>query len=131
MGKRYDFPIPFGWYAVSLARDLAVGEVKPIHYFGKELVLFRSESGEAKLLDAYCPHLGANLAVGGQVKGDCIECPFHQWQFKGECRICWVFVFLCVVARACPPLLSLRVPSTPLVTTLLATVVGDVQATAR
>ena len=24
------------------------------------------------------------LLVGGTVKGDCIECPFHQWQFRGE-----------------------------------------------
>lgn len=40
------------------------------------------------IFDAYCPHLGANLGVGGIVKGDCIECPFHQWSFRasdGEC----------------------------------------------
>ena len=36
------------------------------------------------MLDAYCPHMGANLGAGGQVKGDCIECPFHGWQFRGE-----------------------------------------------
>ena len=35
------------------------------------------------VLDAYCPHLGANLGVSGRVKGDCIECPFHAWQFQG------------------------------------------------
>ncbi|KAL7052618.1 hypothetical protein ACKWTF_004938 [Chironomus riparius] len=28
--------------------------------------------------------MGANLGVGGIVKGDCIECPFHQWKFDGE-----------------------------------------------
>uniref|UniRef100_A0A4W3J4N6 cholesterol 7-desaturase n=3 Tax=Callorhinchus milii TaxID=7868 RepID=A0A4W3J4N6_CALMI len=38
----------------------------------------------AHVVDAYCPHLGANLAVGGRVAGDCIECPFHGWQFRGE-----------------------------------------------
>jgi phenylpropionate dioxygenase-like ring-hydroxylating dioxygenase large terminal subunit len=84
MGKRYDFPIPFGWYAVSLSRDLAVGEVKPLHYLGKELVLFRTESGEAKLLDAYCPHLGAHIGHGGKVKGEHVACPFHGWEFNGE-----------------------------------------------
>lgn len=36
------------------------------------------------VLDAYCPHLGANIAIGGFVRGDCIECPFHQWQFSGH-----------------------------------------------
>jgi phenylpropionate dioxygenase-like ring-hydroxylating dioxygenase large terminal subunit len=88
MGARYDFPIPFGWYAVSLSRDLAAGEVRPLRYFGKDLVLFRTESGEAKLLDAFCPHLGAHLGHGGRVKGEHIACPFHAWEFSGEgvCR---------------------------------------------
>ena len=84
MGKRYDFPVPFGWYAVSLSRELAAGEVKPLQYFGKELVLFRTEGGEARLLDAFCPHLGAHLGYGGKVKGEHIACPFHAWEFSGE-----------------------------------------------
>jgi len=84
MGKRYDFPVPFGWYAISLSRELAAGEVKPLHYFGKELVLFRTEGGEARLLDAFCPHLGAHLGHGGKVKGEHIACPFHAWEFNGE-----------------------------------------------
>jgi phenylpropionate dioxygenase-like ring-hydroxylating dioxygenase large terminal subunit len=84
MSKRYDLPIPFGWYCVSLGQDLKVGEVKPLKYFGRELVLFRTESGEAKLLDAYCPHLGAHLGHGGKVQGESIACPFHGWQFNGE-----------------------------------------------
>jgi cholesterol 7-dehydrogenase len=24
------------------------------------------------------------MAVGGTVRGDCLECPFHLWRFKGE-----------------------------------------------
>ena len=35
------------------------------------------------VLDAYCPHLGANLAVGGHVVKDDIQCPFHLWTFSG------------------------------------------------
>jgi len=84
MGARYDFPIPFGWFAVSLSRELATGEVRPLKYFGRDLVLFRTESGEAKVLDAYCPHLGAHLGHGGKVKGEHIACPFHAWEFSGE-----------------------------------------------
>jgi phenylpropionate dioxygenase-like ring-hydroxylating dioxygenase large terminal subunit len=81
--KRYSLPIPFGWYCVAFTEDLKVGDVKPVHYFGKELVVFRTESGEAKVLDAYCPHLGAHLGHGGKVKGESIACPFHGWQFNG------------------------------------------------
>lgn len=50
---------------------------------GEQVAVFRGQDGEAYVVDAYCPHLGANLAVGGQVVGNCIECPFHGWQFRG------------------------------------------------
>lgn len=33
--------------------------------------------------------MGANLGVGGIVKGDCIECPFHQWKFRGVDGSCY------------------------------------------
>jgi 3-ketosteroid 9alpha-monooxygenase subunit A len=87
MTKRYNKPIPFGWYAVEYTDKLANGDVKPVQYFGKELVLFRSESGQATMLDAYCPHLGAHLGHGGVVKGEGVACPFHAWKFDntGTC----------------------------------------------
>ena len=59
-------PMPNGWFAVAFSRDLVPGEVKRIHYFGQELVLFRTRSGQVAVLDAYCAHLGAHLAEGGQ-----------------------------------------------------------------
>ena len=83
---RYSMPIPFGWFGIGYSADLKVGDVKPLHYFDRELVLFRTESGEAKLLDAYCPHLGAHLGHGGKVHGESIACPFHGWQFNGAGR---------------------------------------------
>jgi cholesterol 7-desaturase len=51
---------------------------------GENFAVFRGESGEAFVLDAYCPHLGVNMAVGGCVKGDTLECPFHAWRFRGD-----------------------------------------------
>lgn len=84
MEKRYDKPIPLGWYAVEYSDTLKAGDVKPLQYFGRELVLFRTESGEAAMLDAFCPHLGAHLGHGGIVKGESLSCPFHAWKFDGE-----------------------------------------------
>lgn len=49
---------------------------------------FRSFLGEVHILDAYCPHLGANMALGGTVHGDCLECPFHKWRFAGPTGDC-------------------------------------------
>ncbi|WP_062269460.1 Rieske 2Fe-2S domain-containing protein [Endozoicomonas arenosclerae] len=83
MSKRYNKPIPYGWYCVELSKNLEAGDVKPLKYFGEDLVLFRTESGEAKVLDAYCPHLGAHLGHGGIVKGESVSCPFHAWEFDG------------------------------------------------
>jgi len=85
---RYPLPdTPDGWYVVGPGEALAAGEVRPVRYFGRDLVLFRGESGEPRLFDAHCPHLGAHLGVGGRVCGDGIRCPFHGWRFDGEGRL--------------------------------------------
>ena len=73
-----------GWFIVAWSKDLGAGEVKPLRYFGKDLVLFRTEAGEPVVLDAHCPHLGAHLGHGGEVKGDAVVCPFHAWEFDGS-----------------------------------------------
>ncbi|WP_162232666.1 Rieske 2Fe-2S domain-containing protein [Sphingomonas sanxanigenens] len=82
--ERFPMGIPFGWFFVGYSDELAVGEVKPLHYFGRDLVLFRNEAGAPGLLDAYCPHLGAHLGHGGTVDGESIRCPFHAWAFKPD-----------------------------------------------
>ena len=85
--KRYPMPIPFGWYVVDYSDDLKPGDVKPVRYFAQDQVLFRTKSGEVTMLDAYCPHLGAHLGHGGLVKDECIECPFHAWQWGADGKI--------------------------------------------
>lgn len=82
--SRFNLAIPCGWYAVSLSADLVAGEVKALNYFGKELVLFRAESGKANVLDAMCPHLGAHIGHGGIVSGESVACPFHGWEYNGD-----------------------------------------------
>jgi len=77
---------PWGWFVVSFSDELEKGAVKPLRYFGQDLVLFRNELGAAKILDAYCPHMGAHLAYGGVVEGEAVKCPFHAWKFDGDGR---------------------------------------------
>lgn len=84
MGQRFPFPIPTGWFVVAYSKEVGPGEVKPLRVFAKDLVLFRTEDGQAHVLDAFCPHLGAHLGHGGCVEGDMIVCPFHAWKFKGD-----------------------------------------------
>jgi 3-ketosteroid 9alpha-monooxygenase subunit A len=86
MGKRFPFDIPTGWFQVAYGHELAPGQVLPLRYFGKDLVLFRTEDGAPHLLNAFCPHLGAHLGHGGKVRGDRLVCPFHAWEFEGSGR---------------------------------------------
>jgi phenylpropionate dioxygenase-like ring-hydroxylating dioxygenase large terminal subunit len=92
MARREDWhdalPIPNGWFAVAWSRELHEGDVRPLHYFGQDLVLFRTRGGEARVLDAYCPHLGAHLGHGGRVMGETVRCPFHGWQYDGASGEC-------------------------------------------
>ncbi|MFZ4110018.1 MAG: aromatic ring-hydroxylating oxygenase subunit alpha [Polymorphobacter sp.] len=76
-----DIPYPFGWYPALLSSELAIGEVKPLRYFGRDLVIWRGEDGQARMLDAYCRHLGAHMGYGGKVDGNNLECPFHAWRY--------------------------------------------------
>jgi len=80
---RFPFPIPYSWYQVAAPEDLEPGGVAALRYFGRDLVLWRDEAGEFHLQDAFCPHLGAHLGVGGAVEDGCIRCPFHGWTFDG------------------------------------------------
>jgi nitrite reductase/ring-hydroxylating ferredoxin subunit len=81
---RFPFPIPNGWFPVARSVDVAPGELLGVNYFERDLVVYRTGAGEARVLDAYCPHLGAHLAVGGSVHGETVACPFHGWRFDGE-----------------------------------------------
>ena len=82
--RNLDGPYPYGWFPALLSADLAVGEVKPLRYFSTDLVVWRGEDGQVRMLDAYCRHLGAHMGYGGKVTGNNIECPFHSWQYNGE-----------------------------------------------
>lgn len=49
-------PFPTGWYALGFSTELAPGEVKTVRYLGQDIVLFRTEGGEAVATRPYGPH---------------------------------------------------------------------------
>lgn len=77
---------PRGWFVVAGAGEVPERGVQRLTAFGRELVMFRGESGAVAILDAFCPHLGAHLGVGGTVAGDGVRCPFHAWVFGADGR---------------------------------------------
>jgi len=76
---------PNGWYKLVDSDDLKPGDLKYVSLLGKEFAVFRETDGEkkARVLNAYCPHLGANIALG-KVVNNTIQCPFHGWQWRGD-----------------------------------------------
>lgn len=78
---------PNGWFFLGFAKDLAPGAVWSRTVAGQDLVVFRTEAGEACAVDAYCPHMGAHLGKGGTVDQGTLRCPFHAFRFdtRGRC----------------------------------------------
>ena len=74
-----------GWHCLDLTRDLGDGAPHAIHAFGHKLVVFRGGDGTINVLDGYCRHMGGDLSQG-EVKGNEIACPFHDWRWGGDGR---------------------------------------------
>jgi phenylpropionate dioxygenase-like ring-hydroxylating dioxygenase large terminal subunit len=78
--RRFPFPLPHGWFAVGRLDELDPTQVRPARVAGTDLVVWHDGS-EWHVFDAYCPHLGAHLGVGGWVDDGCLVCPFHEWRY--------------------------------------------------
>jgi nitrite reductase/ring-hydroxylating ferredoxin subunit len=80
-------PYPNGWFAVAFAEELKPGRVLRRRFMGEDLVVYRTRSGVVRVVEPYCPHLGAHLGHGGWVDGEDIVCPFHHFAFgrDGTC----------------------------------------------
>lgn len=76
------------WYPVCASSALARGETASFLLGRQRVALFRGATdGAVRALDAFCPHMGADLG-NGRVVGDQLECYFHQWRFDGAGRLC-------------------------------------------
>lgn len=83
--SNYNLPeFSIGWYAIAFEEELKEGKVITRKFAGDEVVIFKTESGNAVVMDAYCKHMGAHLGVGGEINGESITCPFHGFCFDKE-----------------------------------------------
>lgn len=80
-------PFPNGWYVVAHSHEVKNGEMLNVKIFGRDVIVFRTESGKLAITQPYCPHLGGHFAYGGKVEGETIKCPFHHFCFdtNGDC----------------------------------------------
>ena len=73
------------WYPV--ARSEAVTNEAPLRtrILCLDFVAFRDSDGIPHVLSDTCIHRGGALGAG-KMKQDCVECPYHGWQFDGDGR---------------------------------------------
>lgn len=71
-----------GWYAIMPSTYL---KKKPLalERLGLHLVFWRQQNGTPIAMIDRCPHRGAKLSIG-KIKNNCIECPYHGFQFNRE-----------------------------------------------
>ncbi|MFE7115380.1 Rieske 2Fe-2S domain-containing protein [Streptomyces sp. NPDC057654] len=77
-------PYPNGWYCLGFSVELPRGRVITRRLAGEDVVLYRTQSGLARAVDPYCPHLGAHLGAGGTIDGENLVCPFHGFAFAPD-----------------------------------------------
>lgn len=75
------------WQPVALVEELKGGPQLAL-VLGKRLAVFLTDSGAPAVVSDRCAHRGASLAMG-QVRGECIQCPYHGWEWAsgdGRCQ---------------------------------------------
>ena len=72
--------IPNQWYVILESKEVKPGKPIGLTRFGEKLVAWRDSHGRLSVMRDRCPHRGVALSVG-DIRGDCLECPFHGFQF--------------------------------------------------
>jgi hypothetical protein len=59
-----DVKVPFtwtvtGWFMIGWSAEFSASEVRPLRYFGEDLVAYRDQSGELHVLSGHCRQLRA------------------------------------------------------------------------
>ncbi len=72
-----------GWHCLGLADSFRDGEPHGVSAFGTRIVVFEGEDGTLRAINAWCPHMGADLSIG-RIEGNRVVCRFHGWGFDGD-----------------------------------------------
>jgi phenylpropionate dioxygenase-like ring-hydroxylating dioxygenase large terminal subunit len=70
------------WYPIASSEDVTNEAPVRARVLGHDFVAFRDTAGAPHVLSDTCIHRGGALGIG-KVKGDCVECPYHGWQYNG------------------------------------------------
>jgi 3-ketosteroid 9alpha-monooxygenase subunit A len=86
------------WTTLFGSGELPGGRVVEVVHDGADLLVYRTERGALRALEAWCPHMGnympnglpqGNLSgrdLSTLLHGEELVCPFHDWRFDGRGR---------------------------------------------
>ena len=75
---------PSSWWGLGFSHEVRQGEIVPIKFLERDLILWRDSEGVLHCQGARCPHLGANIGYGGTVVDGNVRCPFHGYQYSKD-----------------------------------------------
>ncbi len=80
--------IPNQWYAILETSEVRKNKIFGVTRMGEKLVVWRDNQGQVIVMSDKCPHRGVALSAGA-LKGDCIHCPFHGFEYdtSGVCKL--------------------------------------------
>lgn len=81
------------WHVVAASTDLVEGRLVALTLLERDLVGWRSSSGEVHVWEDLCVHRGARLSKGF-IRDDRVICPYHGWNYDGSAQ--------CVLMPAAP-----------------------------
>jgi len=67
------------WHVVGYADDFQAGTIYPTRLLERDLIVWRSESGQIHVWEDLCIHRGARLSKGW-ISNDHVVCPYHGWE---------------------------------------------------
>jgi phenylpropionate dioxygenase-like ring-hydroxylating dioxygenase large terminal subunit len=74
------------WFPLCRSSDVAPGSVIGREFLGGKVAIYRGADGGARVVSAYCVHMGADLSIGSVV-GNHLRCAFHHFEYGagGHC----------------------------------------------
>jgi phenylpropionate dioxygenase-like ring-hydroxylating dioxygenase large terminal subunit len=80
--------IPNQWYAILESNEIKKGKIIGVTRLCEKMVVWRNNEGKLSVMSDKCPHRGVALSTG-KVIGDCIQCPFHGFEYdtSGVCTL--------------------------------------------
>ncbi len=71
------------WYLVCITDELKKQNPLAKKIIGEHIVIFKTETGEVKVIEDRCCHRNVKLSLG-YVINECIKCAYHGWEFDGN-----------------------------------------------